>query len=69
MPCRGTARLALAGPCAGAAPLIAPQDAAAARYLQGHAVPIANGWPMNNVIYIVGLIVIVIAILSFFGLR
>jgi hypothetical protein len=33
-------------------------------------VPAPKGtWFMNNVIYIVGLIVIVIAVLSFFGLR
>lgn len=29
----------------------------------------AKGNPMNNIIYIVGLIVVIIAVLSFFGLR
>jgi small-conductance mechanosensitive channel len=31
--------------------------------------PYAKGNLMNNIIYIVGLIVIIIAVLSFFGLR
>ena len=49
------------------------------RYLSGLVVPgrtprfdyslHAKGKLMNNIVYIVGLIVIVIAILSFFGLR
>jgi hypothetical protein len=37
-----------------------------------HAIPFLNarkGSPMNNIIYIVGLIVIVVAVLGFFGLR
>lgn len=29
----------------------------------------SRGFPMNNIIYIVGLVVVVIAILSFLGLR
>jgi hypothetical protein len=31
--------------------------------------PSERGNPMNSIVYIVGLVVIVIAILSFFGLR
>jgi hypothetical protein len=34
-----------------------------------HNCPIGRRHSMNNVIYIVGLIVVVIAVLSFFGLR
>jgi hypothetical protein len=30
---------------------------------------ITGSLPMNNIIYIVGLVVVVIAVLSFFGLR
>jgi hypothetical protein len=30
---------------------------------------ITGRFPMNNIIYIVGLVVVVIAVLSFFGLR
>jgi hypothetical protein len=57
-------------PRAAAAALSVPQEA-----LRGHTTCRALPYPspdrglMNNVIYIVGLIVIVIAILSFFGLR
>jgi hypothetical protein len=32
-------------------------------------VAFAKGSAMNNIIYIVGLVVVVIAVLSFFGLR
>ncbi|MDF3066802.1 MAG: hypothetical protein K0R38_2403 [Polyangiaceae bacterium] len=32
-------------------------------------IPLAVGRRMNNIIYIVGLVVVVIAVLSFFGLR
>jgi hypothetical protein len=28
-----------------------------------------KGYPMNSIIYIVGLVVVVVAVLSFFGLR
>lgn len=31
--------------------------------------PASKGYYMNNIIYIVGLIVVIIAVLSFFGLR
>jgi hypothetical protein len=31
--------------------------------------PLGEGISMNNVIYIVGLVVVVIAVLTFFGLR
>jgi hypothetical protein len=31
--------------------------------------PFSKGMFMNNIIYIIGLIVVIIAILSFFGLR
>jgi hypothetical protein len=41
------------------------RENAAARALQGRR----QGSTMNNVIYIVGLVVVVIAVLSFFGLR
>ena len=50
------------------------------KYLSGHgsfpdgyrdfdSLPHAKGKLMNNIIYIVGLIVVVVAVLSFFGLR
>ena len=34
-----------------------------------HIFPLEEGVSMNNIIYIVGLVVVVIAVLSFFGLR
>jgi small-conductance mechanosensitive channel len=39
------------------------------RTLQFDSLPHGKGKLMNNIIYIVGLVVVIIAILSFFGLR
>ena len=38
------------------------------RWLRARSAPI-RGMLMNNIIYIIGLIVVVLAILAFFGLR
>jgi hypothetical protein len=40
-----------------------------AKYKTGHHDPQPERLAMNNIVYIVGLIVIVVAVLSFFGLR
>jgi hypothetical protein len=44
-------------------------DLSARTDMEFDSLPYVKGKRMNNIIYIVGLVVVIIAILSFFGLR
>jgi small-conductance mechanosensitive channel len=48
---------------------LCPDMVVPGRTLQFNSLPHGKGKLMNNIIYIVGLVVVIIAILSFFGLR
>jgi hypothetical protein len=48
---------------------ICPDIGIAGRTAQSDSLPHVKGKLMNNIIYIIGLVVVIIAILSFFGLR
>jgi hypothetical protein len=39
------------------------------RWARGEPCPHVKGNPMNNIIYLIGLIVVVLAVLAFLGLR
>jgi hypothetical protein len=53
----------------GKTPGIEEQTKAASRYAVAREQEIIGGCAMNGLIYLIGLIVVVLAILSFFGLR